>query len=153
MGEGEDAPEPILCLPTACMLLALSIFTCGFCSEKLVHSIPEVSDKYGIPKAFIGVTLLPIIGNTAEHVAAMHCAYVGDMDLVIEIAVGAATQLALFVIPGAVLWGWVYDMDFTMNFRSFDAMVMLVCTFLVSQILQHGNTHWLHGAMLMTTYI
>lgn len=148
----EAAVLPILSLFNAFLVFCLSIFLCGWSSQLLVNSIPIVSDKYGIPKAFIGVTLLPIIGNTAEHLAALTCALRGEMDLVIDIAVGSATQIALFVIPGAVMWGWMFDMPFTMDFRNFDATVMLLSTFLVAQVLQGGYTNWLHGAMLMTTY-
>lgn len=151
--EYDTDDAPLLSTCSAFVLLALSIVVVGCCSELLVDNIHDVSEHFGIPKAFIGCTLLPIIGNTAEHVAAMNCAAMGKMDVVIDIAVGSATQIALFVIPGAVLWGWVFGNPMTLDFRNFDATVMMASTFLVSQVLSHGNTNWLHGAMLMTTYI
>ena len=77
------------------------------CSECLVEQIIDVSDKTHIPRAFIGVSLLPIIGNLEEHLAAISCALQGKMDLAIGIAAGSATQIALFVVPMAVLF-WVF---------------------------------------------
>jgi len=151
----DDNPTPAkerLSFGSAFFLMILSAFIVWHCSALVVESIPNVSDHFGIPKAFIGCTLLPIIGNTADHIAAVGAAMQGKMDLAICVAVGSATQIALFVVPGAVLWGWVFNEQMSLNFRNFDATVMMLSTLLCSQVLQHGNSNWLHGAMLMTTY-
>eukprot|EP00928_Gymnodinium_smaydae_P026270 TRINITY_DN20688_c0_g4_i1.p1 TRINITY_DN20688_c0_g4~~TRINITY_DN20688_c0_g4_i1.p1 ORF type:complete len:389 (+),score=89.03 TRINITY_DN20688_c0_g4_i1:110-1276(+) len=137
---------------TSVALMATSIIICTECSQNLVDTIDDVSLHFDIPKEFIGATLLPIIGNTAEHVQAIKFALRGNLDQSIQIGVGSGTQIALFVVPLAVLWGWAFDTPFTLNFREFDAAVMLLNCFLCAQILQHGQTNWLHGAMLMTTY-
>lgn len=146
------AKEQTLSFFSAFVLMILSALVTWQCSALVVDSIPDVSKHFGIPKAFIGCTLLPIIGNTADHIAAVGAAMQGKMDLAICIAVGSATQIALFVVPGAVLWGWQFGEQMSLNFRNFDATVMMLSTMLVSQVLQHGNSNWLHGAMLMTTY-
>merc|ERR1712032_722122 len=93
-----------------------------------------------------------IVGNAAEHMTAVSSAIKGKMDLALAVAVGSSTQIALFVVPCAVLWGWFFDNPMTLNFRMFDTACQMLAVFLVSQVLQHGNTNWLHGAMLMTTY-
>jgi Ca2+:H+ antiporter len=146
-------PPVKLSWPSSILLMCGSISVVWMCSEHLVNNIQVVSENFGVPKAFIGCTLLPLIGNTAEHIEAVTWAVRGSMDMAISIAVGSATQIALFVVPGAVLWGWWMDEPMNLNFRNFDATVMMLSTFLVSQVLQHGNTVWLHGAMLMTTYM
>eukprot|EP00929_Paragymnodinium_shiwhaense_P107010 TRINITY_DN72961_c0_g1_i1.p1 TRINITY_DN72961_c0_g1~~TRINITY_DN72961_c0_g1_i1.p1 ORF type:complete len:386 (-),score=73.80 TRINITY_DN72961_c0_g1_i1:222-1379(-) len=139
-------------LPTSTALLIMSVLVTTVCSECLVEQIIPVTEKFNIPRAFIGVTVLPIIGNIEEHRTAMMCARNGKMDIAISIAVGSATQIALFVVPCAVLWGWWFDHSMTLNFTSFDSCCMLITVFLASQMLQHGITNWLHGAMLMVTY-
>lgn len=151
-GEG-DEPEPELSFGSALSLLFGSTLIVAACSDCLVDSIEDVSTTYGLPKAFIGVILLPIVGNAAEHATAVTCAMKGMMDLAIGVAVGSSTQVALFVVPCAVIWGWIFDEDMTLSFRMFDTACQLLSVFLVGQVLQHGNTNWLHGAMLITTYL
>lgn len=136
----------------AWVLILTSTLICAACSECLVDSIEDVSDNWGLPKAFIGVVLLPAVGNAAEHITAVVCAYKGLMDLAITVAVGSSTQIALFVIPCSILFGWALDVPMTLNFRNFDSTCMMLAVFLTAQVLQHGNANWLHGAMLMTTY-
>mmetsp|Transcript_101540 Transcript_101540/g.295946 ORF Transcript_101540/g.295946 Transcript_101540/m.295946 type:complete len:421 (-) Transcript_101540:81-1343(-) len=151
-GEKEE-PEPELSMGTAMLMLAGSTLVVAACSECLVDSIDDVSEHFGLPKAFIGTILLPIVGNAAEHATAVTSALKGKMDLALGVAVGSSTQIALFVVPCAVLWGWAFDEDMTLSFRSFDTACQMLSVFLVSQVLQHGNTNWLHGLMLITTYI
>lgn len=145
----EDALSPSLSV----LLLMLCTLVVFFCSECLVDSIDEVSKTYGLSKSFIGVILLPIVGNAAEHATAVTCAYKGMMDLALGVAVGSSTQIALFVVPCAVVAGYFYDSPMNLNFTIFDATCQMLTVFLVSQVLQHGQTQWLHGVMLMAVYI
>merc|ERR1719464_1761438 len=151
-GEEDEEPEPELSVWSSVVLLFFVTLVVAACSECLVDSIEDVSENFGLPKAFIGVILLPIVGNAAEHATAVTCAMKGMMDLALGVAVGSSTQIALFVVPCAVLWGWAFDEDMTLSFRSFDTACQMLSVFLVSQVLQHGNTNWLHGLMLMVTY-
>lgn len=150
--EEEEAEGTEVSAGVAVVLLASCTLVVAACSECLVDSIADVSKHFGLPKAFIGVILLPIVGNAAEHSTAVSCAYRGMMDLALGVAVGSGTQIALFVVPVAVLFGWFVDKPMTLCFRNFDATCMMLAVFLTSQVLQHGQANWLHGAMLMTTY-
>mmetsp|Transcript_20572 Transcript_20572/g.56171 ORF Transcript_20572/g.56171 Transcript_20572/m.56171 type:complete len:423 (-) Transcript_20572:174-1442(-) len=152
-GAASAEPELQLSLTTSTLMLAVTTLVVAACSECLVDSIDDVSRKYHLPKAFIGTILLPIVGNAAEHLTAVTAAMKGMMDLALGVAVGSSTQIALFVVPCAVLWGWAFDEKMTLNFRMFDTACQMLSVFLVSQVLQHGNTNWLHGLMLMTTYL
>lgn len=153
-GEEEEVDlEPQLSIQGATALLAGVTLVVAGCSESLVDSIEDVSETFGLPKAFIGVILLPIVGNAAEHATAVTSAIKGHMDLALGVAVGSSSQIALFVVPCAVIFGWIFDSPMTLNFRSFDTACQMLSVFLVSQVLQHGNTNWLHGAMLFVTYI
>lgn len=151
--EEEEEEQSQMSASVACALLACTTLVISACSEGLVDSIEDVSVEYGLPKAFIGLILLPIIGNACEHSTAVTCAYKGMMDLALGVAVGSSTQIALFVVPVAVLFGWAYDQPMDLNFRGFDSIAMMLSVFLCSQVLQHGHANWLHGAMLMATYV
>lgn len=152
-GGEEEEGEPEMAASVATVLLATTTVIVAACSEGLIDSIESVSLHWGLPKAFIGLILLPIIGNACEHATAVTCAYKGMMDLALGVAVGSSTQIALFVVPVAVLFGWYYDQPMNLNFRGFDAIAMMLSVFLCSQVLQHGHANWLHGAMLMATYV
>lgn len=151
--EGEEEEEDVLAPSLSVLLLIASTLVVFFCSECLVDSIDEVSQKFGLSKCFIGVILLPIVGNAAEHTTAVACAHKGMMDLALGVAVGSSTQIALFVVPCAVVAGWYYDSPMTLNFTVFACTCLMLTVFLVSQVLQQGSTTWLHGVMLMSVYV
>jgi len=151
--EDDEGDTPRLTFTSGLLMLGVSVLLVVGCSEGLVDSIQAVSENYGLSKAFIGVILLPIVGNAAEHATAVTCAYKGMMDLALGVAVGSSTQIALFVVPCAVMCGWWYDKPMNLQFTVFDTTCQMLTVFLVSQVLQHGDTNWLHGAMLMTVYI
>jgi Ca2+:H+ antiporter len=151
-GEEEEA-ESVLGPGFSLLLLFVITLLVERSSDALVDVIGDVSEDYGISKAFIGVILLPIVGNAAEHATAVTCAYNGMIDLALGVAVGSSTQIALFVVPVAVVFGWISGQEMDLNFSIFDTVCQMLTVFLVSQILQHGSTNWLHGAMLMSVYL
>lgn len=149
--EEEEGADLNVC--NSILLLIASTIAVAANSEILVDSIEGVTEEYGIPKAFIGVILLPIVGNAAEHTTAVTSALKGKMDLSLGVAVGSSTQIALFVVPFAVIIGWAYGEPMTLDFRVFDAVVLLLSVFIASSVLQDGTSNWLEGAMLMGTYM
>jgi len=151
--EGVDAELDGLSPFLSVALLMATTLVVFFCSECLIDSIDGVAETYGLSQAFIGVILLPIVGNAAEHATAVTCAYKGMMDLALGVAVGSSTQIALFVVPCAISFGWWYDVPMNLDFTTFDTTCQMMTVFLVSQVLSHGETNWLHGSMLMTVYI
>jgi Ca2+:H+ antiporter len=80
-------------------------------------------------------------------------AYKNKMEISMGVAVGSATQIALFVIPACVVVGWAADVDLDLDFSVFDTMAMVSSVLVVVMIIQHGESHWLHGLMLVTAYI
>jgi len=154
-GPLEDAEEEDgvdLSVYTAVGVLCGVTLVISYLSEFLVDSIELVSTDFGIPKTFIGLILLPIVGNAAEHLTAVQAAYRGKMDLALGVAVGSSTQVSLFVFPFAVIVGWIYDKPLTLSFRGFDLAVLMLSVFLVSSVLQDGSSNWLEGVMLLATY-
>merc|ERR1719456_2038338 len=108
--EAEEDEDEVGLSPSFSVLMLFTTTVIVFlCSECLIDSIHGVTEEYGLSKAFIGVILLPIVGNAAEHATAVTCAYKGMMDLALGVAVGSSTQISLFVIPCAVMFGYFYD--------------------------------------------
>mmetsp|Transcript_67710 Transcript_67710/g.220425 ORF Transcript_67710/g.220425 Transcript_67710/m.220425 type:complete len:462 (-) Transcript_67710:215-1600(-) len=149
--EGEEE-EVDLAIVSSLVGLFATTGAVAYCSEFLVDSIEGVSKEYGLPYAFIGLILLPIVGNAAEHTTAVTAAYKGMMDLALGVAVGSSTQIALFVVPFSVIVGWIYDVPMTLNFQAFDATVFLLSVFIASGILGDGVANWFEGLMLCSTY-
>jgi len=152
-GEEEEEEEAVMGPGTSIAVLFGATLAVAVCSEYLVDSIEGVSEEYGLPKAFIGVILLPIVGNAAEHATAVTCAAKGKMDLSLGVAIGSSTQIALFVVPFSVVVGWMYDVPMSLDFRAFDSTVLMLSVFLASIVLHDGYSNWLEGAMLVATYI
>lgn len=88
-------------------LLVVTVIT-SFVADYLVASIEEFAERYHIPKPFIGLILLPIVANAAEHVTSVWMAMKDKMELTIGVCVGSSIQLATFVIPFLVVVGWMY---------------------------------------------
>jgi len=98
----------------------------ALCAEFLVDSLDGMIQGTGVSATFIGLILLPIVGNAAEHVSAVTAACKGNMDLAIGVAVGSSTQIALLVIPLLVLLGWIIGQDFSLSFNTFETAILFI---------------------------
>eukprot|EP00415_Alexandrium_ostenfeldii_P000476 UN0476 len=101
---------------------------------------------------FIGIIVLPIIGNAAEHYTAITVAMRNKMDLSLGVAAGSSCQMALLVTPFTVLVGWAVGTEMTLNFHAFQLAVLMFAVFLVTTILNNGQSNWLEGVILLVTY-
>ncbi|CAE7784468.1 eif4a3, partial [Symbiodinium necroappetens] len=149
---GEDEEVSISAL-SAVLLLIFATLAVAVCSEYLVDSIEGVTEEFGLPGAFIGVILLPIVGNAAEHATAVTVAFKGKMDLALGVAVGSSTQIALLVVPFSVIVGWAFDVPMSLDFRIFDTTVMILSVFITHTALQDGCSNWLEGSILIAIYV
>jgi len=166
-GSGEDEEEelPDLSAPTAALVLGLATITTSFCTDFLIGALEETVDELNMSKEFVGIILLPIIGNAAEHYTAITVAMKNKMDLSLGVAAGSSVQMALLVTPFTVLIGWYYDTEMTLNFHTFQLAVLLFAVFLVTTILGTGRmesptgptlvgkSNWFQGYLLLVTYI
>ncbi|TDL24965.1 Calcium/proton exchanger [Rickenella mellea] len=132
-------------------LLLVTLLT-SFCADYLVASIEETATRYHIPKAFIGIVLLPIVANAAEHVTAVWMAMKGKMELTIGICVGSSIQIATFVIPLLVIVGWITGHELTLFFADFETIVLFVSVLLVNLLIMDGKSNYMEGLMLVTLY-
>ncbi|KAG2115065.1 calcium proton exchanger [Suillus discolor] len=123
------------------------------CAEYLVASMEETAVRYSIPKAFIGVVLLPIVGNAAEHVTSVWMEMKNKYELTITICVGSSIQIACLVVPLFVIAGWIVDQPLTLHFHNFETLVLFVSVFLVNLLLMDGKANYMEGLMLLTLYL
>lgn len=152
--DDEDQEEPQLSVIVAVGLLAASTVLVALNAEFLVDSINDVTCGGGISKNFVGLILLPIVGNAAEHATAVAVAIKDKMDLAIGVAVGSSMQIALLVLPFVVVLGWIIGKDdMTLFFDGFQITVLFVTVLLVNYLIQDGKSHWLEGVLLMVLYI
>ncbi|ORY51542.1 calcium/proton exchanger [Rhizoclosmatium globosum] len=146
----EDVPEVLGWIAMVALLVTTVVI--GVCAEFLVDSLDGLSAKAGLSKTFIGIIILPIVGNAAEHVTAVSAAMRNKMDLVIAVAVGSSMQIALLVTPVLVLVGWMMGKELTLDFELFETAVLFVSIFVVSTLIADGKTNWLEGWMLLASY-
>ncbi|MDP6378900.1 MAG: calcium/proton exchanger [Candidatus Thalassarchaeaceae archaeon] len=121
-------------------------------AEIMVHSIGSAADKWGLPTLFIGVILLPLFGNAAEHFTAVKVAGKNKMDLAFSIAVGSSTQIAVFVAPAMVIFAWSLGVPLTFQFGLFETVATFLAVLITNTMAADGESNWLEGAMLLATY-
>ncbi|KAJ3357133.1 hypothetical protein HDU83_008640 [Entophlyctis luteolus] len=148
-----ETEQPTTVLWVALAALAGSTLVIAVCAELLVGSIEGLSKQAGISETFIGIIILPIVGNAAEHVTAVSSAMRNKMDLCIQVAVGSSHQIALLVAPSTVLVGWVVGKGLDLDFGVVQIAVLLVTTLVVNALIQDGRTHWFEGFMLIGAYV
>ncbi|EPQ29897.1 uncharacterized protein PFL1_02570 [Pseudozyma flocculosa PF-1] len=152
--EDDEEEEELKMTPYAAMLgLAVVTVVTGFNADYLVSAIDEVANDYKIPKAFIGVILLPIVGNMAEHLTSVWMAAKGKMEISIGIAVGSSIQISVGMIPILVLVGWAIGQPLTLFFQSFETVVLVAAVLLVNTLIQDGKSNYMEGAMLCSLYL
>ena len=125
--------EPQILKPwSAAVWLVLVTVLVAVCAEYLVDSIDSIVASTGISKTFIGLILLPIVGNAAEHVTAVVVSYKNKMDLAIGVSIGSAMQIALLVTPFLVILGWIIGQPMTLHFETFETVVFFLSVLVVN---------------------
>ncbi|KAL9615925.1 MAG: hypothetical protein Q9204_008640 [Flavoplaca sp. TL-2023a] len=153
----EEKEQPQLHLITALLTLGISTAFVGICAEFMTDAIDPITKPCGpLPRTFVGLILLPIVGNAAEHATAVTVAIKDKMDLAIGVAVGSSMQIALLVIPFVVILGWIigtHDPDMNLAFDAFQVIMLFVSVLLVNYLIQDGKSHWLEGVLLLVLYV
>ena len=144
--------EPLLSIKQAVILLIVSTILVAIMAEFLVGSIEHTADSLGWPPVFIGVILIPLFGNAAEHFTAVTVAGKNKMDLSIGIAIGSSTQIAVFIAPLAVIIGWLLDISMSLEFGLFETIATFLAVLIANSICSDGKSNWLEGILLLGTY-
>ena len=154
--EKEEGDEPLLHIWVAVFTLAAATVVIALCAEFMVDSIDAITtgSTSGISTEFVGLILLPIVGNAAEHATAVTVACKDKMDLAIGVAVGSSMQIALLVLPFIVVLGWILGHDeMNLSFDGFQVAVIFVAVLLVNYLISDGKSHWLEGVLLQCLYL
>jgi len=138
--------------PVALSVLTLATLGVAVESEMLVGAVEPMTQALGLSHAFVGLILIPIVGNAAEHSAAVMVARKGNMDLAFQIALGSSTQIALLVAPLLILAGIVLGTGMDLVFEPFQVILLGLATAVVAMITQDGETHWFEGVQLLAVY-
>lgn len=150
--EPNEDDDVALSLRASAFVLLMATALVSLFSEFLVSSIDGFAQELQISKPFIGIILLPIVGNAVEHVTAVKVALANKMELAMGVAVGSATQVSLFVVPVVVIAGWILDQGMTLAFPQFEILIYLMSIIIVYAIIADGKSNWLEGSMLLTAY-
>ena len=139
--DDEEFETPSLSVAGALVTLAISTTLVAFCSEFMVDSIDGLTATGRVSTTFVGLILLPIVGNAAEHATAVTVAIKDKMDLAIGVAVGSSMQIALLVFPLIVILGWILGKDcMTLYFDTFQIATLFVSVLLVNYLIQDGKS-------------
>ncbi len=122
-------------------------------SEVLVGAIEPVLETLGWSELFVGVVVVALVGNAAEHSSAILMAMQNRFDVAVEIAVGSTTQIAMLVAPVAVLVSWWLGHPMSLEFIPAELVSVLISVLIVNQITRDGETNWLEGILLLGAYV
>ncbi|MDG1541827.1 MAG: calcium/proton exchanger [Candidatus Thalassarchaeaceae archaeon] len=151
--DGDHDEEPVMAKKQAMTLLIGATVMVAWMAEIMVHSIQSAADEWGLPTLFIGVILLPLFGNAAEHFTAVSVAGKNKMDLAFSIAVGSSTQIAVFVAPAIVMLAWIISVPLTFQFGLLETLATFLAVLITNSIASDGKSNWLEGSMLLATYV
>jgi Ca2+:H+ antiporter len=137
----------------AAIYLAVSAVAVGLMSEILVGSISEASEDVGLSEFFVGVFVVAIVGNAAEHWVAVLVAAKDKMDLAVNIAIGSSAQIALFVAPILVLLSFVVGPEpMALVFNGYEIGALLFAVLIANFVTQEGESNWFEGVQLLALY-
>ncbi len=151
--QGLETDTPHWPLPLAVGVLLGSTLAVVVMSEILVHAIEPTVKAWGISEFFLGIIIIPIVGNIAEHVVAVEVAARNKMDLSIGIALGSSVQIALFVAPMLVVVGQLIGKPLTLEFNTYELFALIGATVIAVLVTIDGESHWLEGAQLLALYL
>ncbi|KAI4234865.1 MAG: hypothetical protein LQ349_003536 [Xanthoria aureola] len=152
--EKAETEVPKLRKWVAVLTLIVSTALVALCPEAMVGSIDSITEGGTVSRTFVGLILLPIVGNAAEHSAAVRVAIKDKMDLSIGICLGSSMQISLLIIPFIVVLGWILGKDeMSLAFDGFQVIALFLAVILVNYLILDGESHWLEGILLYTLYI
>jgi Ca2+:H+ antiporter len=135
------------------LMLAGAGVAVGLMSEILVGSISEASESIGLSPFFVGIIVVAIVGNAAEHWVAIYFAMRDKMDLAVNIAIGSSAQIALFAAPVLVLLSlFVGDFPLALVFNGFELGAVVLAVFIAQQVVAEGESTWFEGLQLLAVY-
>jgi len=137
----------------AITILLISTAVVALLSEFLVGTIENVRDSVGLTEVFVGVIVVAIVGNAAEHSAAVVMAMKNKMDLTVGIAIGSSLQIALFVAPVLIFLSYLLGRPMDLEFSVPEVLAVVASVYILFQICEDGETNWIEGIQLLSVYV
>ncbi len=135
-------------------LLLLSAATVGVMSELMVGELEEAAHDLGMNQVFVGVILVALVGNAAEHSTAVLMAVKNKMDIAVNIAVGSSIQIAMFVAPLLVFLSYaIGPAPMDLHFTSLEVVAVVLSTGIMALVSVDGESHWMEGVQLLAVYV
>lgn len=133
-------------------ILAITTLSIAWISDVLVDTIQPVVALAGWSNIFIGIVVFSIIGNVAEFASAIRVALKDNMDLAFQVAIGSATQVAMFVAPALMLVSLFLPQPMTLIFDTFELVALILAVLIVDTIVEDGESNWFEGLLLIIAY-
>jgi Ca2+:H+ antiporter len=152
-GSEEEGHKARWSVPVSLGVLAASTIAIVFLSEFLVGAVEPVVASLGVSELFLGVIIIPIVGNVAEHIVGVQVAYKNKMDLSLSISLGSSMQVALFVAPLLVFVSLLFGPEMTLFFSLLEVATLTLAVLTATVISVDGESNWLEGAQLLAVYI
>ena len=151
-GDPHPTSGPVWSAGKAVGILALATVGVAVESELLVHAATAATTTLHLSEAFLGLIVIPIIGNAAEHAAAVMLSRKGQIDLGLQIALGSSTQVALLIAPILVFAGVMLGQNMSLVFHPFEVVALGLATVVAAIITLDGESHWFEGVQLLAVY-
>jgi Ca2+:H+ antiporter len=135
------------------VVLGVSTVLVAIMSELLVGSVESARQRLGLTEVFVGVIVVAIIGNAAEHSTAVSMAIKNQMDLSLGIAIGSSLQIALFVTPVLIFASYLFGRPMNLEFSFPEIAAVVLSVWIVGEISGDGECNWLEGAQLLSVYV
>ena len=148
----EQGGTPKWSLKKAILVLVVSTVFIAIESEFLVNGIEPLTEKLGWSEFFVGIILIPIIGNAAEHTTAIVMARKNQMDVALEIAIGSSLQIILFVAP-VLIFISLFFKPMSIVFNPFELIALIASVIIANRVSHDGESNWLEGVQLLAVYL
>ena len=154
MGTSHEHQESSsMSMKTGVIILVVATGFIAWMSELLVHAVEPASQAVGLTEIFVGVIVVAVIGNAAEHSTAVLVAMKNQMDLAYNIAVGSSMQIALFVAPALVFLSYAIGQPMDLLFTTFEVITVGLAVAIVSFVAIDGESNWMEGVLLLAVYL
>lgn len=151
--EVQEEEEPEWGKGKAILVLFIATIAVAYISEHLVHTFEYVGETFGWSDLFIGIIIVAIVGNAAEHASAVLMAFKNKMDIAVEIAIGSTLQVAMFVLPVLVLVSLLFEKSMPLIFSWQELIAMVSSVLLMVVISNDGESNWFEGLTLLAAYV
>ena len=139
-------------LSVAIVVLVVAAGLASICTELVVGAIPSLIESWDLSELFLGLIVLPVVGNAAEHVTATKLALRNKMPLAKNVAIESSTYIILLVTPAIVLLGWLRGKHMSLHFEVFEVASVVLASVVASCFVVLGKSGWQQGAVLLSTF-